>query len=136
MTELSILEQQMMVKGMTEQQKMLFRNQYDSVKKDPGTILFLSVLFGGLGVDRFMLNDMGMGLLKMFSSSIGAFILFVNIFTNNDYLRYFAFALTFGLWFVDIFFIRRRVNEYNKKEATEIIYNIKILSGEDVTGAI
>ena len=33
--------------------------------KDPTTMLILSVLLGSLGVDRFMLGDTGMGVLKL-----------------------------------------------------------------------
>lgn len=33
--------------------------------KNPTTMLIISVLLGGLGVDRFMLKDMGMGVLKL-----------------------------------------------------------------------
>ncbi len=55
----------MMMKDLSENQKMLFTSQYDSAKKDAGTMLVLSILFGGFGVDRFMLGDMGMGLIKL-----------------------------------------------------------------------
>jgi TM2 domain-containing membrane protein YozV len=103
MAEMSIVEVQMMTKGLSEQQKMMFMSQYDSVKKDPGTLLVLSVLFGTLGVDRFMLGDMGMGILKLF---------------------------TFGgcgiLWLIDIFTIKGKVNEYNRKQANQILQGIKI----------
>lgn len=33
--------------------------------KDPSTMLLISILIGGLGVDRFMLGDTGMGVLKL-----------------------------------------------------------------------
>ena len=33
--------------------------------KEPTTLLLISLFLGGLGVDRFMLNDMGMGILKL-----------------------------------------------------------------------
>lgn len=35
--------------------------------KNPTTILVISVLFGGLGIDRFMLGETGMGVLKLFT---------------------------------------------------------------------
>lgn len=81
---------------------MLFNSQYESVKKDPSTILILSVLFGTVGVDRFMLGDTGMGLLKLF---------------------------TFGgcgvLWLVDIFLAREKTADFNRKKATEIFNSLK-----------
>ena len=64
MAKFTITEQQMMLKDLTDQQKMLFIGQYDSVKKERGIVLVLSVLFGYLGVDRFMLGDVGMGMLE------------------------------------------------------------------------
>ena len=33
--------------------------------KDPTTMLIMSLFLGGLGVDRFMLGDTGMGVLKL-----------------------------------------------------------------------
>ena len=33
--------------------------------KDPATLLIISILLGYLGVDRFMLGDTGMGVLKL-----------------------------------------------------------------------
>jgi hypothetical protein len=103
MAEMSVIELQMMTKGMTDQQKMLFMSQYDSVKKDPNMILILSVLFGYLGVDRFMLGDMGMGILKLLTGGCCGI-----------------------LWLIDIFTIRGKVNDYNRKQANEILQGIKI----------
>lgn len=33
--------------------------------KDPTTSIIVSILLGGLGIDRFMIGDVGMGLLKL-----------------------------------------------------------------------
>ena len=33
--------------------------------KEPTTLLIVSLLIGGLGIDRFMLGDTGMGVLKL-----------------------------------------------------------------------
>lgn len=35
--------------------------------KEPITVLIVSILFGYLGIDRFMIGDVGMGILKMFT---------------------------------------------------------------------
>lgn len=105
MAEFSITEQQMMMKDLTDQQKMLFSSQFDSAKKDRNTVLILSVLLGSWGIDRFMIGDIGMGILKL---------------------------LTLGLcgilWLVDLFLIRGKVDEYNRKKATEILMSIKMTS--------
>lgn len=94
-----------MMKDLTDQQKMLFSSQFDSAKKDRNTVLILSVLLGSWGIDRFMIGDIGMGILKL---------------------------LTLGLcgilWLVDLFLIRGKVDEYNRKKATEILMSIKMTS--------
>ena len=33
--------------------------------KDPTTLLLVSIFLGGLGIDRFMLGETGMGILKL-----------------------------------------------------------------------
>lgn len=33
--------------------------------KDPTTLLLISIFIGGLGIDRFMIGDTGMGILKL-----------------------------------------------------------------------
>lgn len=102
MSEFTAFEQQKLSKQLKNNDQMLFNSQFDSVKKDPGTILILSVILGYLGVDRFMLGDMGMGLLKLF---------------------------TFGgcgvLWLIDIFTSKQRTGDFNRKKATEIFQSIK-----------
>lgn len=39
--------------------------------KDPTTMLLMSLFLGGLGVDRFMLGDTGMGVLKILTCWCG-----------------------------------------------------------------
>jgi TM2 domain-containing membrane protein YozV len=101
MSEFTIFEQQQISKKLKAKDQQLFNAQYDSVKKDPGTMLILSVLLGYIGVDRFMLQDMGFGLLKLF---------------------------TFGgcgvLWLIDIFTTKERTAEYNRKKANEIFQSL------------
>ena len=102
MTEFTIAEQQQLIKKLKESERLVFSSQYDSVKKDPGTMLILSVLLGSVGVDRFMLSDMGFGLLKLF---------------------------TFGgcgvLWLIDIFTTKDRTADFNRKKANEIFQSLK-----------
>lgn len=38
--------------------------------KDPTTLLIVSLLAGGLGIDRFMLGDVGMGVLKLLTGGL------------------------------------------------------------------
>lgn len=105
MSEFTIAEQQMMMKDLNDQQKMLFTSQFDSAKKDRNMILILSVLFGTWGIDRFLIGDIGMGILKLLTVGLCGI-----------------------LWLVDLFLIRGRVDEYNRKKATEILTTIKMTS--------
>ena len=36
--------------------------------KDPTTLLLISIFLGSLGIDRFMLGDIGMGVLKLLTA--------------------------------------------------------------------
>lgn len=38
--------------------------------KDPTTLLIISILLGTLGIDRFMLGDTGMGILKLLTGGV------------------------------------------------------------------
>lgn len=38
--------------------------------KDPTTILIVSIFLGGLGIDRFMIGDVGMGILKLLTGGL------------------------------------------------------------------
>ena len=49
--------------------------------KNPTTILIMSVLFGGFGVDRFMLGDTGMGVLKLLTGGVCGILAIVDWFS-------------------------------------------------------
>lgn len=105
MSELTMIEQQMMAKDLSPEQRMLFNSQLSSSLKDRNTVLILSVILGAWGVDRFYVGDMGMGLLKLF---------------------------TFGgcgiLWLIDIFMIRGRADQYNRNKAHEILSGVRLMT--------
>jgi TM2 domain-containing membrane protein YozV len=88
--------------GMTDQQKMIFMSQYSSEKKDRTTALILSVLLGGVGVDRFYVGDTGMGILKMVTLG-GCGVLAI----------------------IDWFVISGKADDFNRKKAQEIAAAIK-----------
>jgi TM2 domain-containing membrane protein YozV len=105
MAELTMIEQQMMAKDLSPEQRMLFNSQLSSSLKDRNTVLILSVIFGGWGVDRFFVGDMGMGLLKLFTLG-GCGI----------------------LWLIDIFIIRDRADGYNRDKAQEILSGVRMMT--------
>lgn len=58
--------------------------------KDPTTLLIISILAGPLGIDRFMLNDTGLGVLKLLTCG------------------------GMGIWtIVDWFLIQNKTKDYN-----------------------
>lgn len=66
--------------------------------KDPTTSLVLSILVGGLGVDRFYIGDVGLGVLKLITGG------------------------GMGIWWlVDMFVISNKTKKNNKEELHETI---------------
>ncbi len=49
--------------------------------KDPTLMLLVSIFVGGLGVDRFLLGDIGMGLLKLFTGGCCGILTIIDWFT-------------------------------------------------------
>ena len=49
--------------------------------KDPTTILLISLFLGGLGVDRFMLKETAMGLLKLLTGGCCGILTIIDWFT-------------------------------------------------------
>ncbi len=49
--------------------------------KDPTTILIISILIGSLGIDRFMLGDTGMGVLKLLTGGLCGILTIIDWFT-------------------------------------------------------
>ena len=49
--------------------------------KDPTTLLLVSIFLGTLGIDRFMLGDTGMGILKLLTGGCCGILTIVDWFT-------------------------------------------------------
>ncbi len=49
--------------------------------KDPTTILLISIFLGTLGVDRFMIGDIGMGILKLLTGGLCGILTIIDWFT-------------------------------------------------------
>lgn len=49
--------------------------------KDPTTILLVSIFLGSLGIDRFMLGDIGIGILKLLTCGVCGILTIVDWFT-------------------------------------------------------
>ena len=66
--------------------------------KDPTTMLLVSIFLGELGVDRFMMGEAGMGVLKLLTGGLCGI-----------------------LWLIDIISISGKVKEYNYNELMKIL---------------
>lgn len=55
--------------------------------KDPTTLLLISIFLGGLGVDRFMLGDIGMGILKLLTGGCCGILTIIDWFTIQKKTR-------------------------------------------------
>ncbi|MBQ8184943.1 MAG: TM2 domain-containing protein [Lachnospiraceae bacterium] len=49
--------------------------------KDPTTILLVSIFLGSLGIDRFMLGEVGMGILKLLTCGVCGILTIVDWFS-------------------------------------------------------
>lgn len=102
MAEVTAMELTKYEADMTEHQQLLFQSQYDAAKKDRHIALVLSVLFGTLGVDRFYIGNIGMGVLKLLTGGLCGI-----------------------LYVLDWFLIMGRTDDHNRAKAQEIAAAIK-----------
>ena len=49
--------------------------------KDPTTILIISIFLGSLGIDRFMVKDVGLGVLKLLTGGLCGILTIIDWFT-------------------------------------------------------
>ena len=49
--------------------------------KDPTTLLLVSIFLGSLGIDRFMLGEVGMGILKLLTLGVCGVLTIIDWFT-------------------------------------------------------
>ena len=49
--------------------------------KDPNIMLLISIFLGTLGIDRFMLGDIGMGILKLLTGGVCGIMTIIDWFT-------------------------------------------------------
>jgi TM2 domain-containing membrane protein YozV len=106
MAEFSVAEQLQLTEGMTDQQRFLFQQQYGAARRDRVLLLVISFFFGALGIDRFLVGDIGLGILKLLTGGLLGI-----------------------LWFIDLFLIMGRVDRYNREKAHDIAMAIK-MSGQ------
>ena len=52
--------------------------------KDPNTILLMSIFLGYMGIDRFMIGDIGMGVLKLLTGGLCGILTIIDWFTISN----------------------------------------------------
>lgn len=88
--------------------------------KDPNTLLWISLIVGQLGIDRFLINKKTTGALKLFfgitafvCGFVGGFALMAAPFENDGWFL-FSVLLAFEIvWIIDLCRIRNMTREYN-----------------------
>lgn len=55
--------------------------------KDPTTMLLISIFLGSLGVDRFMLGEVGMGILKLLTVGLCGILWIIDMITISDKVK-------------------------------------------------
>ena len=55
--------------------------------KDPTTLLLISIFLGSLGVDRFMLKDTGMGVLKLLTGGCCGILTIIDWFSVQNKVK-------------------------------------------------
>lgn len=60
---------------------------YSLELKDPTLLLVISLFFGALGVDRFMLGDIGIGVLKLLTGGVCGILTIIDWFTTMKRTR-------------------------------------------------
>ncbi|MCL2661267.1 MAG: TM2 domain-containing protein [Acidobacteriaceae bacterium] len=112
MAEFSVYEQQQLMSGLTDQQKLMFQAQYQRVHKNRNTMLFLSIFLGLFAVDRFVLGKVWTGLLKFFTA--GGWCIW---------------------WLIDAIRIRHMTDTYNRTKAYKILAAITGAQAVPASGA-
>ena len=65
--------------------------------KDPTTLLLVSIFLGNLGIDRFMIGDTGMGILKLLTCGCCGILTIIDWFTISGKTKELNFNKVMGL---------------------------------------
>jgi TM2 domain-containing membrane protein YozV len=79
----------LLMQNMTDQQKMMFLSQYNSVKKDATVAVLLAFFLGGFGAHRFYMGQISLGIVYaiFFWTFIPALIALIECFLLSGRVR-------------------------------------------------
>jgi len=95
---------QTLLSQLPDDKKTLFILQYNNVKKNPTTAVLLALFLGGLGIHKFYLNNVGLGIV---------------------YLLFCWTYIPAIIAFIEAFAISGVVANYNTKKAQEILMMLR-----------
>lgn len=99
----------MIVGPMTDEQAQIFTSMYRARRKDPQMIMILTLIgfFGFAGINRFVLGQIGMGVLYFFTAGL----CFIGII-------------------IDLVNYRKVTSEYNQQQAYEVANLMRAMSAQ------
>lgn len=100
------MDEMILMKDMTDSQRMMFQSEMNRLRKDRTTGLLLTLFLGGIGAHHFYLGKVGLGVL------------------------YLLFCWTFIpaiVALIELFFIMGRIDKYNEGKALEASVKVKAL---------
>jgi len=101
------MEELLLQKDMTDSQRMMFQSEMGKIRKNKTTAFLLTLFLGGVGAHQYYMGKVGLGVV------------------------YTIFCWTFVpgvVALIELFFIMRRVSDYNEQKAGEIAIKVKALS--------
>ena len=101
-SQLKLAGSLVLAKRLPKDERAAFLMACDQDSKDPTTILVISLFLGGLGIDRFVLGQTVLGLLKLFT--LGGCGLW---------------------WFIDLFLVMGETKEINAESAYRIYCQLR-----------
>ena len=101
------MDANLLTNGLNDPEKLQFQREFKRKAKSKGLAIFWAILLGGLGAHRFYMGETGLGIL---------------------YVCFVWTAIPMIVALVEaIFFMGKRVEEYNETTAQEIVLKLRAM---------
>ena len=101
------MDELMLMKDMSDGQRILFQAEMNKVRKSRSTAFLLTLFLGGIGAHHFYMGNTVVGVI---------------------YLLFFWTGIPLVMAFIELFLIQNTVDQYNEKMALEIAMRIEALN--------